>query len=112
MTVSNEAVNAAAEYLPHSTDCQVRPERDCTCWQYRVDLMRAALEAAAPLIQAQALEDAADKITWTRPEKSPCTEFEACCGTEEFCDAMTSPSVSVVGPDWLRARAAALRGQG
>ena len=50
-----EAVEAAAEYLPHSDDCEVRPERDCTCWQLRVDLMREALEAAAPHIRAQAL---------------------------------------------------------
>jgi hypothetical protein len=46
--IPDEAVEAAAEWLPHSDDCEVRPERDCTCWQLRVNLMRAALEAAAP----------------------------------------------------------------
>ena len=54
-----EAIEAAAEWLPHSDDCEVRPERYCTCWQPRINSMRAALEAAAPHIRAQAIEDAA-----------------------------------------------------
>jgi hypothetical protein len=52
MKVSDEAVEAAAEWLPHSDDCEVRPERYCTCWQLRVNLMRLALEAAAPHMMA------------------------------------------------------------
>ena len=48
--IPEAAVEAAAEWLPHSGDCEVRPERDCTCWRDRVNLMRAALEAAAPHI--------------------------------------------------------------
>lgn len=40
VTVPVEAVEAAAEYLPHSSACEARPERDCTCWQLRVNLMR------------------------------------------------------------------------
>ena len=55
MSISDEAVEAAAEWLPHSDDCEVRPERDCTCWQLRADLMRAALEAAAPHMLADHL---------------------------------------------------------
>lgn len=54
--------------------------------------------------QAEALREAADELTWVRPEKSPCREPEACCGSEASCDAM-QPSTSVVGPSWLRARA-------
>lgn len=46
--IPDAAVEAAAEWLPHSGDCEVRPGRDCTCWQSSVNLMRAALEAAAP----------------------------------------------------------------
>ena len=61
-TITEQAVEAAAEYLPHSSDCEVRPERDCTCWKLRVNLMREALEAAAPVIAAQALEDAARDV--------------------------------------------------
>ena len=43
-----EAVEAAADWLPHSGDCESRPERDCTCRLPRMNLMRAALEAATP----------------------------------------------------------------
>ena len=60
MTISNEAVERAADYLPHSMDCEPRPpERDCTCRHLRVATMSAALEAAAPIIRAEALEAAA-----------------------------------------------------
>lgn len=52
--IPDGAVEAAAEWLPHSGDCEVRPERDCTCWHPRVNLMRAALEAAAPHMLADA----------------------------------------------------------
>lgn len=48
-----EAVEAAAEWLPHSDDCEARPERDCTCWKQRVNLMREALEAAHPVLLAE-----------------------------------------------------------
>lgn len=75
------------------------------------DALMNALEAAAPYLRAQALEDAADVLTWVRPEKSPCESFEACCGSEANCDAMR-PSTSVVGEHWLRARAVAERGEG
>ena len=54
--IPDEAVEAAAEWLPHSDDCEARPERDCTCWQPRVNLMRGALEAAAPHLRAQGWE--------------------------------------------------------
>ena len=58
--IPNEAVEAAAEWLPHSDDCEVRPERDCTCWHPRVAIMRAALEAAAPHMLACHLHDGAN----------------------------------------------------
>jgi len=83
MTVSNEAVEAAEEAIRELWDSKtpVTPH----------DEARAALEAAAPFIHAQALEDAANAM-W---DASPAT---------------------IQGPDtgqsWLRARAAALRGQG
>ncbi len=66
--IPEEAIEAAAEWLPHSDDCEVRPERDCTCWLPRVNLMRAALEAAAPFLRAQALEDAAEEFNSRLPD--------------------------------------------
>ena len=52
-----EAVEVAAAYLPHSTDCECRPERDCTCWEPRKAIMLAALEAAVPYMRRDADED-------------------------------------------------------
>lgn len=65
--IPEAAVEAAAEWLPHAGDCEVRPERDCTCWKSRVDLMRAALEAAAPHMLEDAWEagaEAMERSTW------------------------------------------------
>lgn len=115
MTVSNEAVEAAAKGIYRSVNKahadtkgwdEVKPN-----WQrsYRRDA-RAALEAAAPFIQAQALEDSAQ-------------DFEDNIGVSEFDELSRrdgSPWAHIAedwdhqGPymDWLRARAAALRGQG
>lgn len=61
-TISEEAVKVAADWLPHSGDCQVLPGRDCTCRQPRVDLMRAALEAAAPHMLNLAKLEAHDAV--------------------------------------------------
>ena len=55
--IQDAAVETAAEWLPHSGDCEVRPERDCTCWQSRVNIMRAALEAAAPHLLSHEREE-------------------------------------------------------
>ena len=64
--IPEEAAEAAAEWLPHSGDCEVRPERDCTCWQPRVNLMRAALEAAAPHMLAECWDAAIEAHkAWT-----------------------------------------------
>jgi hypothetical protein len=69
--IPEAAVEAAAEWLPHSGDCEARPERGCTCWRSRVDLMSAALEAAAPHmlagLSAQVWDEAmtrAAEIAW------------------------------------------------
>ena len=51
--IPEAAVEEAAAWLPHAGDCEVRPGRACTCWRPRVDLMRAALEAAAPYMEAK-----------------------------------------------------------
>ncbi|MDJ0322139.1 hypothetical protein [Pseudarthrobacter sp. PS3-L1] len=97
MTVSQEAVEAAMAYLPHSTDCEVRPERECTCWKPRADLIRAALEDAAPFIAAQALEDAAAEM---REERAGwCLDDAGRYWIKRTLDE-------------LAARAAGLRGQG
>lgn len=48
------AAEQAAGWLPHAEDCEVRPERDCTCWQPRVEIMREALEDVMPALLAQA----------------------------------------------------------
>jgi len=71
----------------------------------------AVEESALRESGAKALEEAADALVWVRPDKSPCESFEGCCGSEASCDAMR-PSTSVVGENWLRARAAAVRGEG
>jgi hypothetical protein len=57
VNISDEAVEAAAEWLPHSGDCEVRPDRDCTCWHPRLALMRASLEAAAPHMLASVADE-------------------------------------------------------
>lgn len=75
---------------------------------------RSGLDAAKRLIEraeaAEAkvarVEALAESLVWKRPEKSPCAHVEACCGSEDSCDAM-HPSVRVVGHHDLRA---ALRG--
>ena len=91
--IPQEAIEAAADYLPHSGDCESRPERDCTCRLPRMNLMRAALEAAAPFIRAdaksEALEEAA-QAWWMRGDVR---------------DRFTPWS-------WLNDRAAAVRGEG
>lgn len=53
------------------------------------------------------VEALAESMTWKRPEKSPCGDPEACCGSEESCDAM-HPSTKVVGVDTIRALLASL----
>lgn len=100
MSIPNEAIEAAADAMQQYA---ITEDRD--------GYAKAAVEAAAPFLRAQALEDAADAITWVKPEKSPCESFEACCGSEASCDAMR-PSAYAVGGDWLRARAVTERGQG
>jgi len=55
--IPDGTVEAAAEWLPHSGDCEARPERDCTCWQPRVNLMRAALEGAYPILLSHEREE-------------------------------------------------------
>ena len=57
----------------------------------------AELEAAVGRVEALA-----DRLTWKRPEKSPCEYIEECCGSEANCDAM-QPSVAVVGDTTIRA---------
>ena len=57
--------------------------------------------------KAEALEEAAKDLDWVKPEAA-CEDAEACCGSAASCDVMR-PSSYVVGPDWLRKRAADLR---
>jgi hypothetical protein len=98
--IPQEAIEAAADYLPHSGDCESRPERDCTCRLPRMNLMRAALEAAAPFIRAdakrEAMEDAAIELLSdeSAPPKS----------TKEWYNAIYA--------SWLFGRTAAVRGEG
>lgn len=51
--ISDEAVEVAATYLPHSMDCEWQPEGDCSCWNPRKATMRAALESAMPGLLAE-----------------------------------------------------------
>jgi len=91
------------------------PEDARPGWIRYGELMEAALTAAGfGLVadaKAEALEDLAKELEWVKPESSPCGDTESCCGSESSCDAMR-PSVFVTGPASLRARAAAVRGEG
>ena len=80
--IPDEVIEAAAESLVGST----LGDRSGIKWEEFFEAARLALEAAAPLIRAQALEDAA--ANWSD------------------WDALSAPE------DWLRARAAAERGEG
>lgn len=60
--------------------------------------------------QAGALREAADELTWVRPEVSPCGDTDSCCGSVESCDAM-QPSLPVVSATWLQNRAASIEGE-
>lgn len=93
--IPEAAVEAAADWLPHSGDCESRPERECTCRRPRVDLMRAALEAAVPFIAAKALEDAAEMLA-----SLPLDNWAGGHFTKGLCVKQ------------LRARASAVRGEG
>jgi len=120
MNISNEAVEAAAKavYRGHPIyDEEAGTIIGYKTWEmteptYQEAVLkdaRTALEAAAPFIRAEALEDLAKELEWVKPESSPCGDTEACCGSESSCDAMR-PSVFVTGPASIRARAAAERG--
>ena len=86
MTVPDEAIAVVAKWL-HDHDCRSAlhsgfpADFDCYDW---LDEAKELLEAAAPYLRAQALEDAA--------------------GNWSDWDALQAPE------DWLRARAAAERG--
>lgn len=54
------AAEQAAGWLPHAENCEVRPERDCTCWRPRVEIMREALEDVMPALLAKAWEEGAE----------------------------------------------------
>ena len=91
MTISNEAVEAAAEEIMSAAFGQELPEAP-------LDLARAALEAAAPIIRAEAaaeaLREAADLI-------------EPFSGIG-LANGATRADIAA----WLRARAAAVKGEG
>jgi hypothetical protein len=53
--IPEDAVKLAADYLPHDRDCA--GWFPCTCRHLREATMTAALEAAAPFIRAQALNE-------------------------------------------------------
>jgi hypothetical protein len=60
---------------------------------------REAVDAALDLRnKVEAVRRLADSMLWVRPDACPCESPEACCGSEDSCDAM-QPSVKVVGRD-------------
>lgn len=60
-----------------------------------------AADAAWAAAYPEALRDAAERLDWVKPDVCPCDHPEACCGSEEACDAM-QPSVRVIGASDLR----------
>lgn len=109
MTISNESVESAAQGIA-AVNLTSRPWANLSEGvqeTFRCDA-RAALEAAAPIIRAEALEAAAD-------------DFESNIGITEFDEQARraggrwrhiEESWEHQGPymDWLRARAVAVRG--
>jgi hypothetical protein len=79
-------------------------------WHVAKAAADAAVDADRASIQAQALRDYASELDWKRPETCPCANPEACCGSEESCDAM-QPVTRVVGAASLRARADRIEGK-
>lgn len=67
MTISNEAVEAAARVMLD----KMYDDKTLKVDDEDRDIMRAALEAAAPFIRAEALLEAADAIRAERPEMGP-----------------------------------------
>lgn len=95
--IPEEAVQIAADYLPHDRDCESRPERDCQCRHLRLATMQAALTAAAPFIRAQALEDAA-------------SELESDAGYSSHFEPEEITQGKLIAAEFLRARAVTERG--
>lgn len=94
-----------------------QPWRDALCQARAVlasDWLAALLSDAEQRGRAQGARDAllaaADELVWVRPKVCPCTNPEACCGSESSCDAMR-PHSKVVGEQWLRDRATSLARQ-
>lgn len=105
MTISDEAVEAAARAFHGALDAPVSRPED---WS---DQMRAALEAAAPFIQAEALEEAADEAEAiiTAGDIAECAAHVP--GERGRQSAVDARDQLYNDPeDWLRARAAAERG--
>jgi hypothetical protein len=102
--VPEEAVEAAARAIVSSLPNNAEFEIHRT---WATGYARAALEAAAPFIAAKALEDAADKL-----DHSATTLVES--WGEKPMSVTTSASLSATRHDarMLRARAAAVRGEG
>lgn len=95
MTISNEAMQAA-----HAAICE---ENFDDCLEWRGKCVKA-VEAAAPIIRAAALREAADAIRQDRPEMGPgilITEYRS--GKR---DGLTNAA------NICAARAAAVRGEG
>jgi hypothetical protein len=122
MTISNEAVEAAA--AAHANRGGYTNWEDWGDWNPEVkteamDDMRAALEAAAPFIRAdakrEALEEAADRFD-TRSETLLKTMQNMADSWEYGSDDITRYGAYSVEANttaaWLRARAAAVRGEG
>ena len=65
---------------------------------------RAWVDARIKEHRIRALEEAADKLVWKPPDRSPCEHPDLCCGSEASCEAMQKMT-QVVGEDWLRAEA-------
>lgn len=90
MTISDEAIEVVARALRAHYAIENEGVEDYPLDEYDC-CARAALEAAAPFIRADALEEAAEaavKLCDHKPGQAPC-----------WCDAA----------DWLRARAAEMR---
>lgn len=115
--VPDPTVEALAEVIRKTGDKHYINDMTAEQDEQRDAFMAALATVLAPILAEhteravrEALEAAADELDWVRPDVCPCANPEACCGSEESCDAM-QPSVKVVGADWLRARAEQIGGR-
>ena len=103
MTISNEAVEKALSAGLSTHDWGMFEAQQGDMGEAVDEAIRAALEAAAPIIRAECLEEAAKELSqlaYVRPDHPDRAEYQRMIGIRRGNT-----------DDWLRARALAERGR-